>query len=201
MAKPGQRAEINTFIQGLITEASPLNFPPNASKEEENFELFRDGTRRRRLGMDYLPSETLHTITNFGLGTPLSPSLGAFFWESAQGVINQDFIVVQNGNKIDLYDATTIPYTYYQTIQIAPDDDNNTKYSFENVEGTLLVTWGIVDPSVLVFGYHPKTIVFNGYAASPKFTLGEATLKVRDFWGVDTGDSNLENDPFFRHQR
>src|SRR6478736_1398368 len=112
MAKQGQRAEINTFVQGLITEASPLNFPPNASKQEENFELFRDGTRRRRLGMDYLPSETLHPITTFGLGTPLTPQLGIFIWKSTGGIVGRNIAVIQQGNKLDFYDSTTVPYTY-----------------------------------------------------------------------------------------
>lgn len=197
MAKQGQRAEINTFVQGLITEASPLNFPPNASKQEENFELFRDGTRRRRLGMDYLPSETLHAITTFGLGTPLAPQLGTFFWESTDGLQGRNIQVVQHGNKLDFYDATTIPYTFIESYQVAPDDDNNTPYSFANIEGRLSVAWGFDDPTTAPFGYHPLLVTDKG-TGSPRFSVESPPLKVRDFWGVDTGVANLENDPYFR---
>jgi hypothetical protein len=45
--------ERNTFIKGLITEANPLTFPENASIDEDNFVLNRDGSRQRRNGMDY----------------------------------------------------------------------------------------------------------------------------------------------------
>ena len=37
-----------SFIQGLVTEASPLTFPENASIDEDNFVLNRDGSRSRR---------------------------------------------------------------------------------------------------------------------------------------------------------
>ena len=40
-------AEVNTFVKGLITEASPLTFPDNASLDELNFILNKDGSRRR----------------------------------------------------------------------------------------------------------------------------------------------------------
>lgn len=45
--------QINSFIKGLITEASPLTFPENASLDEDNFVLNRDGSRYRRLGLEY----------------------------------------------------------------------------------------------------------------------------------------------------
>jgi len=43
----------NTFVAGLITEAGPLTFPENSSKDELNCVLSRKGNRRRRLGVDY----------------------------------------------------------------------------------------------------------------------------------------------------
>ena len=39
---------VNTCGKGLITEASELTFPENASVDEFNCSLERDGTRRRR---------------------------------------------------------------------------------------------------------------------------------------------------------
>ena len=61
------QAEINreylTFVKGLITEASALSFPENASIDEDNFVLNRDGSRQRRLGFDYEES-AVHTDTS-----------------------------------------------------------------------------------------------------------------------------------------
>lgn len=40
-----------SFVAGLNTDASPLNFPDNFSSDEENFVLNIDGSRERRLGL------------------------------------------------------------------------------------------------------------------------------------------------------
>ena len=53
MANIKEDVQNNTFVQGLITEASPLAHPKNASSDEINFKLNRDGSRDRRLGIDF----------------------------------------------------------------------------------------------------------------------------------------------------
>ena len=55
-------AEVNTFVKGLITEASPLTFPENASLDELNFILNKDGSRQRRLGMEFRPDSVNLTL-------------------------------------------------------------------------------------------------------------------------------------------
>jgi hypothetical protein len=49
----GTEKQYYTFIKGLVTEASPLTFPENASLDEDNFVLERNGSRNRRLGVDF----------------------------------------------------------------------------------------------------------------------------------------------------
>ena len=44
-----QEQVVNTFVKGLVTEAGEMTFPENASVDELNCDLRRDGTRRRRL--------------------------------------------------------------------------------------------------------------------------------------------------------
>lgn len=195
MAKQGQRAEVNTFVQGLITEASPLNFPPNASKQEENFELFRDGTRRRRKGIDFISDTILRGITNFGLGVYTEPAFNAFIWKSAGGIYGADFIVIQAGNVIDIWDTS---YGFIQTFTLAPDNRGNFKYDFASVEGLLLVVCGTPDPLDPFFGQSVVTYTYNGPGSSPMFTEGNVVLKVRDLWGVNTRVTNTENDIYFR---
>jgi hypothetical protein len=56
--------QYNTFVKGLVTEAGPLTYPENASLDEENFVLNRDGSRQRRLGMDtFLGTPPLSQMT------------------------------------------------------------------------------------------------------------------------------------------
>ena len=41
--------EYNTFVKGIITEASALTYLENSSIDEDNFVLNRDGSRQRRV--------------------------------------------------------------------------------------------------------------------------------------------------------
>lgn len=54
--------QINSFIKGLVTESNPLTFPENASLDEENFILNRDGSRERRLGLDFEDDYVLNSL-------------------------------------------------------------------------------------------------------------------------------------------
>src|SRR5690554_2760613 len=54
MARQKFEKSFNTFVKGLMTEASEINFPENYSLYEKNFELRRDKRRDRRRGMDLL---------------------------------------------------------------------------------------------------------------------------------------------------
>ena len=54
MARQKFEKSFNTFVKGLMTEASEINFPENYSLYEKNFELRRDGGRDRRKGMGLL---------------------------------------------------------------------------------------------------------------------------------------------------
>lgn len=65
MPKNPVKAEVNNFIGGLITEASELAFPPNASPDIENYEHNRDGSISRRLGMDFEPTFQFLTPPHF----------------------------------------------------------------------------------------------------------------------------------------
>lgn len=66
MAKVVAEKQINAFVKGLITEASPLTFPPNAALDIENFDLGQNGSLFRRLGLDY---ELNYTATATGIPT------------------------------------------------------------------------------------------------------------------------------------
>lgn len=181
MTKQGTRAEVNSFVQGLITEASPLNFPPNASVDEENFELNRDGSRNRRLGMDYETGYTVRTTT-----TPLdsNPKYNTFVWKSVNGDVDKDFLVVQIGNELRFFNLASddISTTGYVGITTLSSFAGTDKYSFAAIEGRLVV----------VSGKEFIYVVTNTGATT--FSATTATLKVRDLWGVEEASATTEND-------
>ena len=52
MARQRIAVQVNKFVGGFNTEANPLEFPPNASSDENNMILLPNGTRARRPGFD-----------------------------------------------------------------------------------------------------------------------------------------------------
>lgn len=89
----------NNFVAGIITEASPLAFPPNASLSEVNFALNRDGTRSRRLGIDFEDGFVLNA-TGY-TAEQLATSTRSFYrWPNPSGARDIDIGVIQIGGYI-----------------------------------------------------------------------------------------------------
>ena len=96
-----QKAEAayRSFVKGLITEANQLTFPDNASIDESNFVLNRDGSRSRRLGVDY---ESSYALTATGLtATDIKEGKQSFHvWESPDGDTTVSLGLVRIKDKI-----------------------------------------------------------------------------------------------------
>lgn len=192
MPKQATKAEVNNFVKGLISEASPLNFPPNCSKDEENFELSRKGTRSRRLGFDL---ETTHSYVAPPSGNVSmeDPSPGTFKWNDAGGVSGEVLLVVQIDNTLRLYDLTKeslsadgLVATIVLSNTLFP---KGVKYSFSAVDGKLVIAAGVSYIAVVTRGV--------GYS----FTVAYGVLKTRDVWGVEgttTEGQKYENDLLYR---
>lgn len=96
--------EFNSFIGGLVTEFSPINFPPNASKDEENWVLNRDGSRERRLGFDF--EENFNSVpTNTLAIDSTTTAIKTYLWENAGDIANSAFVVTQVGSQIFFHNA------------------------------------------------------------------------------------------------
>lgn len=186
MPKPSVKAEINTFVQGLITEASPLNFPPNASLDEENFELNREGSRSRRLGMDYEDSNVNHSLA-ITLDELIDNPPSTFKWMNVNGESTKNFLVVQTGNVITFFDMANEPLSDQTvsplTLSLFPVD---VKFSFTSVDGKLIIAAG------------QDTIAVIDYTSSVFNTTYERLL-TRDVWGVEVTDiPEYETDVSYR---
>jgi len=95
MARIVSEKQVNNFIKGVITEANPLTYPENASTDEANFVLKRDGSRERRLGMDY---ETSHVLNNTGFTySNMEGTYTQFFqWDKAGGIATLGIVRIYN---------------------------------------------------------------------------------------------------------
>lgn len=184
MPKAGQVVEVNTFVKGLITEASPLNFPANASKDEANFELNVDGSRDRRFGMDFENPSTQRAPAN---GFDLSSGLGTYRWGSVGGLSDKEFLVVQVGKTLYFFDALVANISYsglISTLEMAPFAAS-TKMSFASVHGKLVVVGGISKVGVVEFNSTTQT-----------FSVTYHNILVRDHWGIEV-EAYATPSPFF----
>lgn len=163
--------EQNTFVGGLITDASPLTFPPNASLDEENFTLNKNGSRARRLGFD-LEDGHVEIVTSATVPASGGLSLSSFKWQNVGGIPGKTFIVVQVGKQLSFFDSSVTPLSSGLLAQYDYDDtDAIRRFSFASVDGILVVVTG------------RKEIDTYQYDGANLIKLSKR-LKIRDFFGV-----------------
>lgn len=186
MVKPVQKAEISSFVKGLITEASPLNFPADASRAEENFILNIDGSRSRRLGIDF---EDGYAIRDTGMtpATLATAAVSSFKWLNAGNNADNEFVVVQFGNKIDVYDTskTSISADGYIGTVVLNVGSSTIKFSYSVVDGYLIIAAGTEE--IHIIEYTNSSLVYT-----------TTRLQVRDHWGLpDLEGNDLNVRPIF----
>lgn len=175
MVKKSVKVEFNTFVKGIITEASPLNFPEHASFDEVNFKLNRDGSRERRLGLDY---ETGYLMK----GTTVSPDMllssanNTFEWLNVAGTPGKTFQVIQFSNQLYVYDLNKLPLSvggFIAQVNLGGLAANPTTLSITSIDGRLVVVDGSGDIAIV------------SYTGGTSFTVSYSRLIVRDLWGVE----------------
>lgn len=203
MTKQGTRVEVNTFVRGLITEASPLDFPANASLDEVNFELLRNGTRRRRLGMD------LEQGAEFVDATPLNGMyrervVNTYVWQDADGEGN-DYLVVQAGNQLNLHALVgdkALSHPQSLRVSLTLTFGHETIFSYATANGKLVVAGGGTHVAVVKRRKNDNTAVYAGeipeyespFNISAYWSIDYKPIRVRDVWGIEE-EGAIEKDP------
>lgn len=179
----------NNFIAGLITEASALTYPENASIDEANFILNRDGSRRRRQGLNY---ENFYTLSeNITESTFSDGAITSHVWENAGNSGLYNFAVIQTGSIIRFYNNTKESISANKHPFIIDLNIHKTPTSATVGLGPISVTSGkgaliIVSKSTepLILEYDPDTDTIS---------IIQLVLKIRDFFGIDDSLSIDEN--------
>ena len=188
MPKQALKAEFNSFLKGLITEASPLKFPEEAFQEGVNFELTRRGMLSRRLGFNV---EAGHQWIDSGIkvGDIEPKSYSVFLWPQAGGAVGYDIVVVQVRNKFFLFDAASdaISDGLIEEIEFSTFE-NNTDFSCTIVNNNVVVACG--NQSLGLISYNPTEDVFE---------KSLFRITTRDVWGVPcTTVPRYDTDPTYR---
>lgn len=173
MPRQAAAVEVNRFVGGLVTDASPLAFPENCSLDEENMVLNIDGSRNRRLGLDF-EKNAINVVTSIQASASPNLAFSSFKWTNAGGIVDKDLLVVQVGNEFKVFDldydniSSHLIYTA-KLIYTTPDQI----FSFTVVDGILTVVSGEEYPSFFI------------YNSNGSITQKTASLLIRDFFGVE----------------
>jgi hypothetical protein len=177
----------NNFKNGLITEASGLNFPENACTETYNCVFNFDGSVQRRLGLDFESQYVVKTIDRD------DSAVTTFLWKNVAGDGSTTLCVVQVGGTLYFYEtasssissgaiASTITLSTYLASGAPTPELLECQFSYGN--GLLFVTHPYCDPFYV--SYTPSTQTVTG-------TL--ITIKIRDFEGATADSLRVDERP------
>ena len=173
MTRLKQVEEFNTFVGGIITEASPLTFPPNTAIDINNYSLNKTGSITRRLGIDF---EDGHVSIDSGVSTGASGevAINSFSWDNAGGDPSLRIVVVQVGKVLKFFNTSgsSLSGGLIYTISVS-SSDNTIRASASVVDGLLIVAVG--DSLIYSFDYDSTLGV----------TYTTFKLKIRDIFGVE----------------
>lgn len=194
MTKKSARGEFNSFVKGLITEASVLNFPEQAAREIENFELNKDGTLFRRKGFgfepDYVYIDTLLSEEDVADGL-----VSEYVWDDPAGQAGEKYLVVQTGDTLRFFNLNVEGISQFGligTITLPSTNHALNSSSYAAVDGKLVIATG--DQQVYLVTYNTTT---------ESFSISSFRLQSRDLWGISfpPSDANPTARPGYSDQR
>ena len=176
MAKKAEAA-YRSFVKGLITEANQLTFPDNASIDEANFVLNRDGSRSRRLGVDY---ESSYALTATGLtATDIKEGKQSFhIWESPGGDTSVSLGLVRIKDKIWFMNLLTDSPS-------ANLKNGGSPITIASLSNSKIETSVINNKCVIVSKDLPRPVLLTYAKTTGLVTQSTIQLEIRDIYGVD----------------
>lgn len=186
MALKGEK-NYRSFVKGLITEANELTYPEGSSIDEDNFVLNRDGSRSRRLGIDF---ENLYQLndTNFS-DQALQEGLQSFhLWNSPAGDTTVSLGIVRIQTQLWFMDLLSENPS-------ANLKNNNLPIDIPTMTGQLQ-TAIINNKCVLVCEGFDKPIALTYNPADGNITQDNIDIKIRDLYGVHDGYDVSERPPY-----
>ena len=174
-----QKAEAayRSFVKGLITEANQLTFPENASIDEANFVLNRDGSRSRRLGVDY---ESSYVLTATGLtATDIKEGKQSFhIWESPGGDTSVTLGIVRIKDKLWFMNLLTDSPS-------ANLKNSGSPITITSLSNSKIETSVINNKCVIVSKDLPRPVLLTYNVSTGAVTQSTIQIKIRDIYGVD----------------
>lgn len=190
------RAKLNklyrTFVKGLITEASPLTYPENASTSELNTIVSRKGNRTRRQGIRYEESFVMNNIPDVGDNF----AINEYVWHSVAKIQGKAVTVIQIGDIVHFWEMDTLPLSDNKLSYTV--DLKNFKSPTANVLDIKLQAATFSSGAGFLFIAHPMCdpVVVEYLQSTNTYEAIRVFIQIRDFAGVYDGLANDE-EPYY----
>lgn len=175
----------NNFINGLVTEATALNFPEAAAIETYNCVYEAEGNFTRRKGFEFEIGYVRDAASR------VDAVVNTFLWQNAAGSGNNNFVVRQVGDILSFFRVTTdgslsanrmSTVVNLNSFKVAGSPSPGlSEAQFTYGRGYLFVTHPTCEPFYVE--YSPSSDLFSAYAISIQIRDMEG---VEDFLAVDT---------------
>lgn len=184
MPRTASKATVNNFVGGLVSDYHELNQPPNTTVDENNCDLDRKGSRKRRLGMDFEAGYAGSTQAWDATATWPTMYSKTYQWNAVNEDGNVNFKIVQGGNFLTFYDMNfstlsqgLLPFVINLDTYRAPSYYSTSPYGIQvaSGKGALFVVGEAITPFYVQ--YDP---VANAITVVP------ISIKQRDFQLQDT---------------
>lgn len=178
MPRQQARKQFLNFVGGLNTESSPLLFPENTAKAIDNIDLRRDGSLKRRRGMNY-ESLGVFSSVSFTDAELDGKAITAHEWKSVQGDDSLNFSLLQVGGMLYFHTlgATVLSNEYLGAIDLSSirvrEDYDTFPISSAVGKGKLFIVSRGISPAYIQYD-----------TAEEVFTGVKLTLKIRDIDGI-----------------
>lgn len=187
---PRQTATVvsNTFVKGLITEATPLAFPENCCTEVDNVVFHITGEVEKRPGLD-LESGAQYVTTGIAAGEAVSE----FVWRAVHGNGSVSILVQQKGRYLyfyDVSDATGVSSNVFPAATLKVDlntyiPSGSTVLLPEQYPCGFAVGNG--DLIVVNRACNPFYIIYDPSVGAASTSVVSYSLQIRDFRGLNDG--------------
>ena len=173
----------NSFIRGLVSEATGLNFPKDACTNTDNCVFDAKGTVTRRLGMDYEASYATNTVTRS------SSFMNEYLWTSVAGDGTRSFVVCQVGTTLYFY---SVPSSGSLSANRKSFTISLSSYAVSGAPSTAGKPCQFTSGFGKLFVAHPycEPLYISYTAATDTLTATAITVEIRDLVGIE------ENIPF-----
>lgn len=175
---------------GLITEAGFLNSPDGSTRDEANFRIRIDGSRRRRKGLaQEVDGFALDPQATFASDHACTEAK----WRNAGGDADKDFIVLQFGRHLHIFNDTgdTLSTQEVTRIDLQPfavsgtaDEASDYPVSIASGTGILLVCGRYIEPFYIEYD-----------SSTGEFTTSLIQILERDFHTIKEGGVRFNTEP------